>query len=82
MEYNLVSTLGYEYPSLSLAEADREIINIACYSEGSTTTEYASIIKCEVNEAWFIIHQEYMTAIIGEPTLIEFYTPKETPFQP
>jgi hypothetical protein len=80
MEFNLISTLGYEYPSLSLAEADRDTINTACYSPTATTTEYATIIPCAVNEAWFIVHQDYMTQIIGEPQAIEFYTPKSSPF--
>lgn len=76
MEYNQVDTIGYEYDSLSAAKADRTTINNACHSEGASTTEFASIIKCAVNKKWFILHQDYMTPIIGEPKMIQYFTIK------
>jgi len=77
--YNLNTGLGYVFGNIENAETKRELVNSFFQNETSTTTEFASIITCAKFGKFFIIHQDYMTPLLGEPTQIEYFTPKPSP---
>lgn len=79
MEYNKNNRIGYQFQNLADAQASSKIVNDFYHSDTASTTEYAAIITCAKFGKHYIIHQDYMTNILGEPTAIEFYTFRQSP---